>query len=311
MARVGLIYDPVYLKHETGSHPENSSRVEHAYEHLKTRDFFPNLTIISPRPATVEEITLVHTRGYYDMLLALGEIRVSLDPDTIFGPGTFEAATNAVGGVLKAIEHVSEGKIERAFCLVRPPGHHARIGTAMGFCIFNNVAIGAEFARKRIGMQRIAIIDFDVHHGNGTQEIFYEERDVLYCSVHEYPFYPGTGSRDEMGSGKGFGKTVNVPLPGGSTEEDYLDAFHKQILPAVEEHQPELILLSAGFDAHKSDPIGGMALETQSFGKITDLILDSAERVCKGRVVSVLEGGYNITALANSVEAHIRSLLNS
>ncbi|MGQ9811297.1 MAG: histone deacetylase family protein, partial [bacterium] len=225
MAKVGLIYDAVFTKHQTGSHPENPARVEQTYEHLKTKEILSHLSLISPRPAAMEEITLVHTEGYYNRIACLGEIRTALDPDTIYGPGSFESATNAVGGVLRAVENVMEGKIERAFCLVRPPGHHARSGMAMGFCIFNNVAVGAEFARKRFGAQRIAIIDFDVHHGNGTQEIFYQDEDVLYCSIHQYPFYPGTGSRYETGSGNGSGKTLNVHLPEGSREKDYLEAL--------------------------------------------------------------------------------------
>lgn len=309
MANVGLIYDTVFLRHETGFHPENPARVEHTFDHLSKSELFGDLLVMAPRPATVEEITLAHSKGYYETIGCLGQSRVALDPDTIYGPGTFEAAINAVGAVITALERIGEGKVERAFCLVRPPGHHARIGMSMGFCIFNNVAVGAKVAREKLGMQKVAIIDFDVHHGNGTQEIFYEDEDVLYCSIHQYPFYPGTGSREEKGTGKGLGKTLNVPLPCGSSEKDYLTAFEDEILPAVEQHRPQVILLSAGFDAHRRDPIGGMNLESHSFERITDLIVNCAQKVCKGRIVSVLEGGYDLAALATSIEAHMRALL--
>lgn len=309
MANVGLIYDTVFLKHETGCHPENRARVEHAFDHLSKSELFGDLLVMAPRPATAEEITLAHSRGYYETIACLGQSRVALDPDTIYGPGTFDAALNAVGGVIAALEAIEQGRIERAFCLVRPPGHHARIGMAMGFCIFNNVAVGAMAAKAKFGIDRVAIIDFDVHHGNGTQEIFYEDEDVLYCSIHQYPFYPGTGSREEKGAGRGLGKTLNVPLPGGSSEKDYLKAFEDEILPAVEKHKPQVILVSAGFDAHRNDPIGGMGLESYSFERITDLIVGCAQKVCRGRIVSALEGGYDLTALATSIEAHIRALL--
>jgi len=310
MAKVGLLYDEVFLKHETGSHPENRARVEHTYDYLRSRPVFASLTELAPRPATRDEVTLIHTEGYYDSLLGIPKDRsVALDPDTIFSPGSFDAALSAAGAVVTAMEAIARGDLERAFCLVRPPGHHARAGLAMGFCIFNNVAIGAAVGLERLGFARVAIVDIDVHHGNGTQEIFYDSAEVLYCSIHQSPFYPGTGSRRETGSGPGAGKTVNVPLPAGTTEDEYLAAMDEVIVPAVLDHRPEIILVSAGFDAHRQDPIGGMDLTTNSFRSITERIVEAAKQSCGGRVVSVLEGGYDLTALAPSIEAHLEALL--
>jgi len=310
MAKVGLLYDEVFLKHETGSHPENRARVEHTYDYLRCRPVFASLTELAPRPATRDEVTLIHTEGYYDSLLGIPKDRsVALDPDTIFSPGSFDAALSAAGAVVTAMEAIARGDLERAFCLVRPPGHHARAGLAMGFCIFNNVAIGAAVGLERLGFARVAIVDIDVHHGNGTQEIFYDSAEVLYCSIHQSPFYPGTGSRQETGSGPGAGKTVNVPLPAGTTEDEYLAAMDEVIVPAVLDHRPEIILVSAGFDAHRQDPIGGMDLTTDSFRSITERIVEAAKQSCGGRVVSVLEGGYDLTALAASIEAHLEALL--
>ncbi len=310
MAKVALLYDEAFLKHETGSHPENRSRVEYTHDYLKAQPMFDSLIEISPRAASRDEVTLIHTEGYYDSLLAIPrDRRVALDPDTPFGPGSLDAALHAAGAVAIATEGVVRGEFDRVFCLVRPPGHHARAGLAMGFCIFNNVAIGAAKAVRQLGAQRVAIIDIDVHHGNGTQEAFYEDPDILYCSLHQWPFYPGTGSQSETGSGKAVGKTVNVPLPMGTTEDDYLASIDEVIVPAVIGHEPDLIFISAGFDAHAQDPIGGMQLGTDSFASITHRIVEAAMQTARGRIVSVLEGGYDLTALAASVAAHIKALM--
>ncbi len=310
MAKVALIYDKIFLRHETGSHPENGARVEHTYEYLKSLPLFKDIQSIPPRAATKDEITLAHTEGYYETLVTIPkDRRVALDPDTIFGPGTLEAALFAAGAVIVGIEGIVRGDLERAFCLVRPPGHHARKGLAMGFCIFNNIAIGALKAIEHLGFERAAIVDIDVHHGNGTQEIFYDDPRVLYCSIHQAPFYPGTGSKEERGSGAAVGKTVNVPLSAGSTESDYLASLDEIILPALIEHLPDIVFISAGFDAHRDDPIGGMRLDSTSFGKMTQEIVKAAKQSARGRIVSALEGGYDLTALATSIEAHVEALM--
>jgi len=309
VARTALVYDEVFLKHETGGHPENKTRVEFTYDYLKSRPVFKQLVQLKPRRAKEEEICLVHSKGYYDLIKSLpAREAVHLDPDTIFGPGTFEAALNAAGAVITAVEKVTAGDLDSAFCLVRPPGHHARPGRAMGFCIFNNIAIGAAYARRNCDVERAAIIDFDVHHGNGTQEAFYADETVLYTSLHQWPFYPGTGSPGERGNGKGEGKTVNAPLLRMTDEKTYLKALHERILPAVRQHRPSIILISAGFDAHEADLIGGLRLTTESYRTITKAIRDVALEVCGGKIVSALEGGYRIEALAASVEAHLEAL---
>jgi acetoin utilization deacetylase AcuC-like enzyme len=309
--RVALVYGEASLKHETGLHSDSKQRASATYDYLRAKPLFKKLVKLVPREATAGEVTLVHARGYLNALLALPDDEfLFLDADTVFGPGSMEAALSAAGAVTLAVDQVKAGAIDAAFCLVRPPGHHARPARAMGFCILNNVAIGAAYAARVCGLGRAAIIDFDVHHGNGTQEMFYDSADVLYCSIHQWPFYPGTGLPRDSGDGKGWGKTVNVPLPGGSGEKAYMEALAETILPAVCDHRPGLILISAGFDAHEADPIGGMALSTESFGKITRAIARTAREICGGKMISALEGGYNINALAASVHSHIEALID-
>jgi acetoin utilization deacetylase AcuC-like enzyme len=202
------------------------------------------------------------------------------------------------------------GTLHNAFCLVRPPGHHAESGTPMGFCLFNNVAVAARYAQATFGVKRVAIIDWDVHHGNGTQQIFYEDNSVLYVSLHQYPFYPSTGSRAERGSGKGLNYTLNIPMRAGTEEGTYVEAFTNEILPALDGFRPELIILSAGFDAHKDDPLANINLTEESFTRFTTMVMERADALSHGKIVSVLDGGYNLQALARSVEAHVRVLLN-
>lgn len=310
MRRVALIYGSVFLKHETGAHSETKRRVSATYEYLKSKPIFRNLVQLGPRPARAEDVLLVHAKAYYDALRSIPADEYGyLDPDTVFGPGSMEAALNAAGAVTLAVDKIKNESIDSAFCLVRPPGHHARPGRAMGFCIFNNIAIGAAYATRVAGFERAAIIDFDVHHGNGTQEAFYEDGRVLFASLHQWPFYPGSGTPGENGAGKGRGKIINVPLAARSGEAEYLEALTQRILPAVADFRPSIILVSAGFDAHEADPIGGMALETESYGRLTQAIVGVATEVCGGRIVSALEGGYDLDALADSVHAHIQALL--
>ena len=312
MKKVALIYGTVFLKHDTGGHSENKRRVSETYKFLKTRPVFSKLIGVAPRAARREDILLVHDKAYFDALASFPDDEVAyLDPDTIFGPGSLEAALNAAGSLTLSVDKIKAGEIDSAFCLVRPPGHHARPGRAMGFCIFNNVAIGAAYATRVCGFERAAIVDFDVHHGNGTEEMFYEDGRVLYASVHQWPFYPGSGTPNEKGEGPGKGKTVNVPLLARSGEKEYMRALKEIILPAVRDHKPSIVFISAGFDAHEADPIGGMSLETASFARITGAIKEVAAEVCEGRIVSSLEGGYNLAALAASVSAHLEALTNT
>lgn len=310
MRRVALIYGKVFLKHETGPHSENKRRVTAVYDHLRSKPIFKNLIQLGPRAARSEDILLVHARPYYDALSSIpADEYCYLDPDTIFGPGSMEAALNAAGAVTLAVDKIKSEAIDSAFCLVRPPGHHARPGRAMGFCIFNNIAIGTAYATRVCGFERAAVIDFDVHHGNGTQEAFYEDGRVLFASLHQWPFYPGSGTPNESGAGKASGMIINAPLPARSGEAEYMEALRHRILPAVTAFKPSIIFVSAGFDAHVADPIGGMALETESYGRLTQAIAQVASKVCAGRIVSALEGGYNLDALADSVHAHIEALL--
>ncbi len=305
---VVIYYSEAFLKHETGTHPENKDRVIYARDYL-LKTLGARVEWREPSRAGWEHIELVHTERYLTYLRSLNRtVPTALDPDTIFSPGSLDAALTAAGAVIDGVDRVVESENVTAFCLVRPPGHHALPDRAMGFCIFNNVAIGARYALDQRGLHRVAIIDIDVHHGNGTQEIFCEDADVLYASIHQYPFYPGTGRQEESGVDAGSGKTVNVPLPGGSGREEYLEALTKIILPAVEEHKPDLIMISAGFDAHHLDPIGGMALDEDAYYAISVEIKKSALAISRGRIVSVLEGGYHIDALARSIEAHLKAL---
>jgi acetoin utilization deacetylase AcuC-like enzyme len=309
LSKLAVFYDTVYLEHDTGNHPENKHRVEYTYDYLKSKQVFGDSAKPHPREASDDEILLVHNREYLDYLSSLpADRRAALDPDTVFGPGSLRAARYAAGAVVQAVDDIRQGLYDRAFCLVRPPGHHATPRRAMGFCILNNVAIGAAYVTRKCNLGRCAIIDLDVHHGNGTQEIFYEDASVLYCSTHRWPFYPGTGSSAEAGQGAGTGKTINVPLPPGSDEARYARALSDIVLPAVREHAPWIIFISAGFDAHRDDPLGGMNLDTESYGALTDKVTEAASEVCGGRIVSVLEGGYNLNALAGSVLAHLESL---
>lgn len=233
-----------------------------------------------------------------------------LDPDTWVSPRSYEVARLAVGGVLAAVDAVMEGRAHNAFAAVRPPGHHALPERAMGFCLFHNVAIGARYAQGRYGLRRALIIDWDVRHGNGTQEIFYEDPEVLYFSTHQYPHYPGTGAAGETGEGRGIGTTLNVPLQAGSGDPEILKAFREKLLPAAKGFRPDFIFISAGFDAHREDPLGGLAVSTGGFSRLTELVRGIAEEECGGRLVSALEGAYTLSSLSASVAAHLLALMS-
>ncbi len=307
---VGIVYDPVYLTHNTGQHVENARRLEAIISYLEKTGLKRELEPVAPRQATLEEVAMVHEEPY------IAHIRDSaargggwLDPDTVMSSGSYETALCAAGGVIEATDAVISGKLSSAFALVRPPGHHATTGRAMGFCLFNNVAIGTRYAITQCGLERVAIVDFDVHHGNGTQETFYGSPQVLYVSTHESPLFPGTGQIGETGNALGKGKTVNIPLPGGCGDIEYEQVFTQVVVPAVDRFQPQLIMVSAGYDGHWADPLAMMQLSVSGFARIVEIIRELAERWCGGRIVISLEGGYNLDALSASVKATFDMLL--
>ena len=261
-----------------------------------------------PRAATGDEIRRVHERDYLTLIMETAGRAVALDPDTFTSPETYDVACLAAGAAVSAVDHVLDGGPgTRAMALVRPPGHHAERNRAMGFCFFNNVAIGAAHARAR-GLARIAVVDYDVHHGNGTQWSFYDDPAVLYLSSHQFPYYPGTGAADEIGTGAGQGFTVNLPLAAGSTDADYERVYSAIAGPILRAYRPELILVSAGFDAYKDDPLAAMRLEADCFGRLTAMLAAIANDCCGGRIVAVTEGGYDLTGLADSARSAIRAL---
>jgi acetoin utilization deacetylase AcuC-like enzyme len=261
-----------------------------------------------PRSVTDQEITRIHDPDYLTSIKETAGRAVALDPDTFTSPGTFSAAYLAAGAAVSAVEHVLDGPAgTRAFALVRPPGHHAERNRAMGFCLLNNIAIAAASARAR-GLSRVAIVDYDVHHGNGTQWSFYDDPSVLFISSHQFPYYPGTGAAGDIGTGAGAGYTVNLPLSAGATDADYELAYTRLALPILKRFKPELILVSAGFDAHMDDPLAGMRLTSPYFGRLTAAMAAVADESCDGRLVAVTEGGYDLTALAESLRASIRAL---
>ncbi|MFZ2147363.1 MAG: SUMF1/EgtB/PvdO family nonheme iron enzyme [Sedimentisphaerales bacterium] len=310
--KTGFVYDDIYLEHKTTQgHPEAPQRLVAIVERLKTTGLYSQLFKLSPEPVSPQWLTMIHTPEYIQRVKRSCENGIEyLDSmDVPISPKSYEAALAAVGGVLSAIDAVMEKKITNAFCAVRPPGHHALKDKAMGFCIFNNIAIGTRYLQKKHGLSRILIVDWDVHHGNSTQAMFYDDPTVLYFGVHQYPFYPGTGSEAEKGIGKGLNYNINVPLPAGSGDADYVRVFKEKLEPAALAFSPDFVLISAGFDAHKDDLLGGMKVTAQGFAQLTQIVKEIAEKCCEGRLVSILEGGYGLDGLAASVEAHIQVLM--
>jgi acetoin utilization deacetylase AcuC-like enzyme/formylglycine-generating enzyme required for sulfatase activity len=310
--KTGFVYHDIYLEHKTtAGHPESPQRLVAIVRNLKEKGLYSELLLITPTPVEMQWLTKIHLPEYIERAReSCEEDEVYLDClDVPISSKSYEAALMAAGGVLSAIDAVMEGRIRTAFCAVRPPGHHAVEDRALGFCIFNNIAIGTRYIQEKYGLSKILIVDWDVHHGNGTQQAFYDDPNVLYFSVHRSPFYPGTGSEMEKGTDKGLNYIINVPLPAGSTDKDYLIAFEKKLKPAALSFSPDFVLISAGFDAHKDDPLGGMKVTEEGFVQMTKIARDIAQKCCESRLVSVLEGGYNLDALAASVEAHIRVLM--
>jgi acetoin utilization deacetylase AcuC-like enzyme len=309
--RIVILYtDPVFEEHETGAHPECPARLASIRRRLAETGLIERCTPGSIRSATREELQRMHPGSYIDRVRRFAESGGGrLDPDTVVCPASYDVACLAAGTVCAAVDSVLNGESRAGLCLVRPPGHHALPERAMGFCLFNNMALAAAHARAAHGLERVLIVDWDVHHGNGTQDMFYEDGHVYFLSAHRYPFYPGTGAADETGSGPGLGATRNLPMQFGVSRQEYKDRFQRELEDFAALCGPQLVLISAGFDAHVRDPIGSLGLESEDFDDLTKLVLQIAAEYCDGRVVSMLEGGYHLEALAESVEVHLRSLL--
>ncbi len=314
MARTGFVYHSDYLKHDMGvGHPESPDRLRAIVSRLKAGGVLDRLVLIEPTSVADEWITQVHKVSYLTSLKSRAPVsgRVSLDPDTSISAGSLPAAYLAAGGVLAAADAIMAGTVDHAFCAIRPPGHHAESDRAMGFCLFNNVAIAARYLQRRHGVARVLIVDWDVHHGNGTQHTFDDDPSVLFFSTHQYPHYPGTGRATERGKGKGEGLTINVPMSAGQGDEDYREIFERVLVPAADAYKPEFVLISAGFDAHRDDPLASMGLTEEGYATLTGIVAGIARRHSKSRVLSCLEGGYNLNALAASVERHVVALLDA
>lgn len=307
----GLHLASVYEDHDTGAgHPECAARNAAVRQALTEAGWAAKLPVIPEREADVSELELCHPNAYIDLVrneTSAGRDSLSTG-DTQISERSFAVASRAVGSVLNAVEAVMTGKLKRAFCAVRPPGHHARPAQGMGFCLFNNIALGARHAQKAHGAAKVAIVDWDVHHGNGTQDIFYEDGSVLFASTHQSPWYPYTGSAGETGAGKGRGTTLNFPFTAGSGINEIGLAFQDKIIPEILRFKPDLIMISAGFDSRAGDPLGQLQLHDQDFRQLTQWLMQAADRVCEGRLVSVLEGGYHLDGLAKAVTAHVEAL---
>ena len=305
--KTGLITSDTYQNHNTGDgHPENIDRVTVVIDNFKKLN---NKNLVWKKPSKFDRSLLetTHNSDYINFVeKSFPEKGLSfLDGDTIVSPGSKDATSDAVGSIITAIDGVQNNEFKNAFCAVRPPGHHAEKNKAMGFCIYNNVAVGANYLIDKYKLNKIAIIDFDVHHGNGTQDIFYDNEKVLYISTHQYPFYPGSGTEQEKGK---HNNILNIPLPAGTTSEEYLNAY-EFVLKKISEFKPEFILFSAGFDAHKDDPMAQFQLGSKDFYEITRRTLDLSKLYCDGKVVSILEGGYDLLALQESTEMHVKALI--
>jgi len=310
MVRTGIVKDNRYMDHVADDyHPESHRRLEVLYKMLQAPDMMGKFIQVEPRRATHEELELIHDRDYVQLVASTASRSYTmLDPDTYACPKSYETAKLAAGGVLMAVDQVLGGKLDNAFALVRPPGHHAEANRAMGFCLFNNVAIGAEHAIKTRKLKKALIIDWDLHHGNGTQHSFYEREDILYFSTHQSPYYPGTGGIHETGKGAGKGFTVNVPLTQGPGDSEFMKIFEEILEPIAMDFKPNIIFVSAGFDIYYQDPLGGMQVTPQGFSNLARIILEFAQATCNGKVVFVLEGGYHLDGLRDSVREVLKTM---
>lgn len=307
----GFLYNPVYLRHDTGAgHPECSERLAVTLRHLKSLPWFADLSPVAARIAEPRWLETVHDHDYINRARQACAAGVPfLDSmDVSICRESFDVALEATGGVLELADQLLAGKFDNGFALIRPPGHHAEKNMALGFCLFNNVAILARYLQKQHGLDKILILDWDVHHGNGTQHTFEDDPSVLYISTHQYPFYPGTGAWDETGSGRGAGATLNCPMAAGSDDKEYEQAFMDKILPKIDHFRPELIIISAGFDAHADDPLAQINLSTGFYAWMTEVLMEKAEKYANGRILSVLEGGYHLQRLPECVAIHLATL---
>jgi acetoin utilization deacetylase AcuC-like enzyme len=310
-SRTQVFFDPATLQHTPpADHPESPKRLDAVLETVRGLEKQGRVSLVTPRPATEDEILLVHTPQYLKLVrseISAGRRTLSTG-DTEISPGSLGAALAAAGTVVSEVDAVVSGRAPNAFCAVRPPGHHASQARGMGFCIFNNIAIGARLAARKYGVARILIADWDVHHGNGTQAVFWSDGSVLFFDTHQHPWYPGTGSPDETGEGRGRGLVVNRPFPAGSGRNEILGAFRTGLVPAAERFRPELVMISAGFDSRAGDPLGQFTLTDNDFADLTGVVVEIARQHARGRVVSVLEGGYALDGLARAVGAHLGRL---
>lgn len=305
-----LIYDSAYLRHDTGRHPENADRLRVIFAALENdRPLWERVKKVAPRPAADEDITRCHSSLLVDHLRTLCERGIPfVDLDTAISAESFEVARLAAGGAVTAVDQVFSGGARNAFVFARPPGHHASSNRAMGFCLFNNAAIAARYAQARHGAERVLIVDWDVHHGNGTQDIFYKDPSVFFFSAHQYPYYPGTGSATETGEGRGEGTTLNIPLRAATPARTHREAFSDALAAIEKLFPPDLVIISAGFDSRRGDPLGGLLLEDGDFREMTKEVMGMAERHSSARVVSILEGGYNLETLGETVKTHVAAL---
>lgn len=312
MKRLAIVTDDLFLAHSNPpGHPECAERLEGILGMLDDTGLREKTVSIETRPATKEEITLAHSEPYFETVKDTSRREFTeLDADTSACEASFDAALAGSGGLLRSADAILSGETDAAFVLCRPPGHHAERDRAMGFCLFNHVAVAAAHLVANTGMERVAVIDWDVHHGNGTQHIFYDSREVLYFSVHQFPFYPGTGSLKELGYENGLGHTVNVPCPSMLGDEDYLRIFAEILAPVMEQYDPQFILVSAGFDAYQADPLGGMLLTSGGFARLARFVTDLAEKHCGGKIAFALEGGYNTAEMGPIVRAVVEEILD-
>jgi len=312
MGRTGFVYHPAFLEHDMGpGHPESPERLRAIVNRLQSTGTLDRLQKIEPVSAPDEWITQIHTPAYVHTLKARAPTsgRVSLDADTSLSPGSLAAAYLAAGGALAGADAIMSRRVDHVFCAVRPPGHHAERDRAMGFCLFNNVAIAARYFQRHHRIQRVLIVDWDVHHGNGTQHSFYDDSSVLFFSTHQYPHYPGTGRATERGVGEAEGTTINLPLSAGEGDDEYRELFHRVLVPAADTFKPDIVIISAGFDAHQDDPLASMGLTENGYAELTAIVGGIAAKHCQNRILSCLEGGYNLKALAASVERHLLTLM--
>lgn len=310
--KTGLYTNPIFLEHDTGQHPENANRLRAILDKLESDKLMGKFKVEAGRTATSAEIKMLHTEKLISEVETASESGAQTlhTRDCVISAQTYKASLHAVGSVLDAALEVAERRLDNAFCAVRPPGHHAEFDTAMGFCFFNNIALAAEFLSREMGFQRILIIDFDVHHGNGTQHFFEERSDIFFVSMHQDPrtCYPGTGFAKENGRGVGTGYTLNVPVPPGIEDAEYLQIFSTDVKPKLEEYNPDFVLISAGFDAHRDDPLASLNLTESTFKKLSFELKRLAEQTAGGRMLSILEGGYDLNALSSCVSEHLQIL---